>query len=166
MKHGIIACTLCSLLALPVITPAAETHDHGAMQKMEQQGEHGAMPMKRTTTIMLGEDTIDGVKAMANLNDVGAMMAQMGQKATHHFMVKFADAQTRAAVVQGTVAVKIIDATGKTGEAIPLMGMGEGMSSHFGADVTLPVKGDYQFQVGSKLADGKTRQFTFKYTYK
>ena len=166
MKRAIIACTLCSLLALPTIAPA-EMHDHGAMQQMEQMGEHGAKPMKRTTTTMLGEDTVEGVKGMATLNDVGAMMAQMGQKTTHHFMIKFADTKSGTAIDQGTVAVKIIDPkTGKAGEAIPLMGMGEGMSSHFGADITLPAPGDYQFQVGSKLTDGKTRQFTFKYTYK
>jgi len=29
-----------------------------------------------------------------------------------------------------------------------------GMGNHFGGDVVLPGKGEYQFQVGSKLADG------------
>jgi hypothetical protein len=41
-----------------------------------------------------------------------------------------------------------------------------GMGNHFGADVALSEKGEYQFQVGSKLADGKTRQFHFSYTVK
>ena len=163
MKRGLIACAILSLLALPTI-PRAETHaDHGAMQMGEQQGDHGAMPTMRTKTIMLGEETVDGVKGMAHLNDVGAMMAQMGQKENFHFMVMFSDAKNGTAIEQGTVAVKIIDPKGgKPGEAIALMGMG----NHFGADINLPAKGEYQFQVGSKLADGKTRQFTFTYTYK
>jgi hypothetical protein len=166
MKRGLSICAILSLLALPAIT-LAETHDHGAMQMKDQAGDHGAMSMTRTKTMMLGEETIDGVKGMAHLNDVGAMMAQMGQKENFHFMIMFSDAKTGEAVTSGTVAVKIVDPkTGKAGEAIPLMGMGEGAGSHFGADVTLPAKGDYQFQVGSKLADGKKRQFTFKYSYK
>ena len=41
-----------------------------------------------------------------------------------------------------------------------------GMGNHFGADIVLPAKGEYQFQVGSKLADGSKRQFTFHYTLK
>ena len=37
-----------------------------------------------------------------------------------------------------------------------------GMSGHFGADVILDKSGEYTFQVGSKLADGQTRQYEFK----
>jgi hypothetical protein len=121
------------------------------------------MEMVRTKTIMLGEQTVEGVKAKGLLNDVGAMMAQMGKKENYHFMVMFSDAKTGTAIEQGTVAVKITDPkTGQTGEAIPLMGMG----NHFGADVVLPGKGEYHFQVGSKLADGSKRQFHFSHTIK
>jgi hypothetical protein len=156
-------------MILPASTTLAQAPaDHSGHAMKEQHGDHGAMPMKqRTKTIMLGEETVDGVKGIARLNDVGAMMAQMGQKENFHFMIMFSDAKTGAAIEQGTVAVKIVDPkTGQAGEAIALMGMGAGASSHFGADVSLPTKGDYQFQVGTKLADGTKRQFTFKYTVK
>jgi len=160
MKRTVIAFALCSFLTLPTIATAQTDHSQHAMPP---QAEQPAMPGIRTKSIMLGEQTVDGIKAMAHLNDVGAMMAQMGKKENYHFMVMFNDAKTGAAIEQGTVAVKITDpATGKTGEAIPLMGMG----NHFGADVALPDKGEYQFQVGTKLADGTKRQFRFSYTIK
>ena len=163
MKRGLIAYAILSLLTLPMaVTPTHSAENHHSGHSMK---EHGAMPIPRTKTIMLGEETVDGVKAIARLNDVGAMMAQMGQKENFHIMIMFSDAKTGAAIEQGIVAVKIVDPkTGQAGEAIALMGMGAGASSHFGADVTLPTKGDYQFQVGSKLADSTKRQFAFKYT--
>ena len=73
------------------------------------------------------------------------------------------DAKTGNAIDQGTVAVKITDpTTGQAGAAIALMGMG----GHFGADVALMAKGEYQFTVGTKLADGGKRQYSFRYTVK
>lgn len=156
MKRGLIACAIFSLLTLPAgITLAENLNDHGSM------------PMEQTKSIMLGEASADGVTGMAHLNDARDMMAKMGKKDNFHFMIMFSDVKTGAPINQGTVAVKIIDSkTGKAGEAIPLMGMGTGANSHFGADVFLPAKGDYQFQVGSKLADGKKRQFTYNFTFK
>jgi hypothetical protein len=165
MKRTLIVYAVLSLLILPAgATLAQAPADHSGHAMKEQQGDNGSMPIKqRTKTIMLGEETVEGVKGMAHLNDVGAVMAQMGKNENFHFMMMFSDAKTGTAIEQGTVAVKIVDPkTGKAGEAIALMGMG----NHFGADVTLPTKGDYQFQVGSKLADGTKRQFTFKYSYK
>lgn len=163
MKRGLVTYAILSLLVLPPITSAGMTGDHGSMQMMEQHGDHGSMQMMNAQTIMLGEETVEGVKAMAHINDIGAMMTQMGKKENYHFMLMFNDATTGAAIAQGTVAVKITDPkTGQTGEAIPLMGMG----GHFGADIILSGKGAYDFQVGSKLADGKTRQFHFHYTVK
>ena len=162
MKRTLIVYAALSLLSAPALTMAENASEHSGHNMMEHQG---SMPTMRTKTIMLGEDTVEGVKGMARLNDVGAVMAQMGQKENFHFMIMFSDPKTGEAVTTGTVAVKIVDPqTGKAGDAIPLMGMGAGASSHFGADVTLPTKGDYQFQVGSKLTDGKTRQFHFRYT--
>jgi hypothetical protein len=163
MKRGLVVCAILSLFTLPTITLAQTPADHSGQPMMEQHGDHGAMQMMHTKTIMLGEETVEGVKAMAHLNDVGAMMAKMGMKENYHFMVMFSDAKTGAAIDQGSVAVKITDPkTSKTGEAIPLMSMGP----HFGADILLPGKGEYTFQVGSKLADGTKRQFTFHYTVK
>jgi len=162
MKRSFIALTALAFLTLPAI-PMAQTPGDHSQHAMPSQGEHPAMPGMRTKTLMLGEQTVEGVKAMAHLNDVGAAMAQMGQKENYHFMVMFSDVKTGAAIEQGTVAVKITDpATGQAGEAIPLMGMG----NHFGADVALANKGEYQFQVGTKLADGSKRQFQFSHTVK
>ncbi|MDD2464309.1 MAG: hypothetical protein PHI97_09950 [Desulfobulbus sp.] len=162
MKRTVLFFTVLSFLTLPALTIGQTQSDH-SQHMMPPQGEHGTMPMMNKQTIMLGEQTVEGVKGMAHLNDVGAVMAQVGKKENYHFMVMFSDAKTGAAIEQGTVAVKITDPkTGQTGEAIPLMGMG----GHFGVDVSLLAKGEYQFQVGSKLADGSKRQFTFHYTLK
>ena len=162
MKRTLIAYAVLSLLSVPALTIAENASEHSGHNMMEHQGTMAKMPNQ---SIMLGEQTVEGVKGKANLKDVGAMMAKMGQKENFHFMIMFSDAKTGTAIDQGTVAVKIVDPkTGQAGEAIALMGMGAGASSHFGADVTLPTKGDYQFQVGSKLADSTKRQFTFKYT--
>ncbi len=163
MKRGLLICALFALLALPAIAPAQTHTDHGSQPMMEHKGDHHAMQQHRTKSLMVGEQTVDGIKGMVHLNDVGAMMAEMGMKENYHFMIMLTDAATGQSVEQGTVAVKITDPkTGQPGEAIPLMGMG----GHFGADVLLPVKGAYTFVVGSKLADGKKRQFTFVYTLK
>ncbi|MGD9947016.1 MAG: hypothetical protein AB7U29_00905 [Desulfobulbus sp.] len=158
MKRSLMTLTCCSLLALPFSAFSAEHAAHSM-----DTGSHTAMKMMNGDSIMLGEQSVDGVKAMAHLNDVGEVMAKMGKKENYHFMVMFSDAQTGAALDQGTVAVKITDpATGQGGAAIPLMGMG----GHFGADVALSAKGEYHFMVGSKLADGKKRQYSFRYTVK
>ena len=161
MKHLLFSLACCSFLALPLSGFAAE-HDH-SQHMMPSGGGHDATQMMHNDSIMLGEQTVDNVKAMAHLNDVGAVMAKMGKKENYHFMVMFSDAKTGTAIDQGTVAVKITDpATGQAGAAIALMGMG----GHFGADVALMAKGEYQFTVGTKLADGSTRQFAFSYTRK
>ena len=131
--------------------------DHGSMAGMD----HGSMAMKGDM-IMLGEDTESGVKAMAHLKDVGAAMSKMGMDTTHHLMVMFADAKSGNPIEEGSAAVKITGPDGKTGEPVKLMGMG----GHFGADVTLKQKGEYTFEVGSKLADGQKRTFEFKQTLK
>jgi hypothetical protein len=161
MKHLLFSLACCSFLALPLNGFAAE-HDH-SQHMMPSGGGHDATQMMHNDSIMLGEQTVDNVKAMAHLNDVGAVMAKMGKKENYHFMVMFSDAKTGAAIDQGTVAVKITDpTTGQAGAAIALMGMG----GHFGADVALMAKGEYQFTVGTKLADGGKRQYSFRYTVK
>lgn len=158
MKRTLIAYAVLSLISVPALTLAENAGEHSGHPQMEHQG---SMAKMTNPMIMVGEQTVEGVKGMAHLKDVGAMMARMGKKENVHFMMMFSDARTGIAIEQGTVAVKIIDPkTGQAGEAIALMGMG----NHFGADVTLPAKGNYQFQVGSKLADGTKRQFTFQYT--
>jgi len=119
MKHLLFSLTCCSFLALPLSSFAAE-HDH-SQHMMPSGGGHDATQMMHNDSIMLGEQTVDNVKAMAHLNDVGAVMAKMGKKENYHFMVMFSDAKTGAAIDQGTVAVKITDpATGQAGAAIAL----------------------------------------------
>ena len=110
----------------------------------------------------LGSKSEKGVEAHADLKDVRAAMAKMGMKTTHHFMVSFADEKSAKAIDSGTVAVKITDPAGTVTGPMELMGM----QGHFGADVILDKKGEYTFQVGSKLTDGQTRQYEFKTTIK
>jgi hypothetical protein len=162
MKRTLVTLSTLALLNLPVLA-ATQNHSGHEQHATPQHSGHEAMEKARTKTIMLGEQTVDGVKCKAMVNDVGAAMAQMGMKENYHFMVTFNDAATGAAIEQGTVAVKIIDPkTGKAGGPIALMGMG----NHFGADVALTEKGEYQFQVGTKLVDGNKRQFQFSHTIK
>ncbi len=159
MKRSLVTLMSCALLALPMSLGAAE-HEHGG-HAMEG-GSHASMQMMNGDSIMLGEQNVDGVNGMAHLNDVGEVMAKMGKKENYHFMAMFSDGQSGDAINEGTVAVKIIDPSGQTGAPVVLMGMG----GHFGADVALTAKGEYRFLVGTKLADGKKRQYTFSYTLK
>lgn len=162
MKPVLLIFALVGLVFLPLQTNAQTKGghgEHGASSPGHQaMTGHGA---GKAASIMLGETTEEGVKAMAHLNDVGAMMAKMGKKENYHFMMMFTDAATGAAITDGSVALRL---TGpgqeKAGEPIALVGMG----GHFGADVSLTAKGEYHFVVGSKLADGKKRQFHYHYT--
>lgn len=161
MKRGTLVFAIFVLLALPTGVPAQTHAGHGEQPRAEQPGESGTLSMTTAKTIMLGSQTVEGVTVMAHLNDVGALTAKMGMKENYHLMLLFTDAATGKAVAEGTVAVKITDpVTGKAGEPIPILGMGD----HFGADIALPVKGKYTFEIGTRLADSKTRQFTFHYT--
>lgn len=133
-------------------------HDHDMHEKMEG---HGGMEMKGDMA-MLGNDTEDGVKAMAHLKDVQEAMAEMGMPGTHHIMVMFMDTSTGEPIEEGIAAVKIKYPSGKESSPIKLMGM----QGHFGADIRLSEKGEHKFMVGTKLADGKKRQFEFEYKVK
>jgi hypothetical protein len=55
----------------------------------------------------------------------------------------------------GTVAVKV---TTPAGEVLAAQSL-HGMEGHFGADLTLTAAGAYKFAVGTKLPDGKIRQY-------
>lgn len=167
MKTTICAILSALLLTLPFGASAA-SHEHGGSATMQ---ESQAMPQGDTKMdgmnmggemIMLGETTVDGVKGMAHLNDVGAAMAKMGMKENYHLMVMFNDGGTGAAIAEGTAAVKVTDPAGKETEPIAMMAM----DGQFGVDLALTDKGAYRFVVGTRLADGKTRQFEFEYTVK
>ncbi len=152
---SVVFLSLCLSLAADLSSMAGEMH-HEGMQGME----HSGMEMKADKEIMLGEDMQDGVQAMAHLRDISEAMAQMGMDKTHHFMVMFKDASTGKTLDQGVVALKIVDPSGQKSDAVKLMGMAES----FGGDVSLSQKGKYILEVGTKLADGKKRQFQFQYT--
>jgi hypothetical protein len=62
----------------------------------------------------------------------------------------------------GTVAVKV---TTPAGEVLAAQSL-HGMEGHFGADLTLTAAGAYKFAVGTKLPDGKIRQYEFSATIK
>ena len=164
-KFNTLILTLAVLVMLPLaVTPAVAMQqmdsssgmDHGSMNmdhgKMNMQ--HSGMNMEGDM-ILLGDATQGGVKAMAHLKDVHQAMARMGMKTTHHLMVMFADLATGKPIDTGMAAVKITGPNGETAGPIKLMGM----QGHFGADIELPEPGQYHFAIGSKLADGKQRQF-------
>lgn len=154
MKKSLFTCCLVVLLALPGISFAMK-HDMAGM-------DHGSMSKKgdmHKGMITVGEQTVDGVKAVVYLNDVKATMAKMGMKETHHLMIHFYNAKSGKTIEEGVVAVKIKGPDGKEGEAIKMIGM----DAHFGADIVLEQKGAYLFTTGTQLADGVKRQFELKY---
>ena len=125
--------------------------DSSSMNKMDMSGmDHGSDSM-----MMLGNEEVDGVKAMFHLSDVKAEMAKAGQPFTHHLMVNFVYVKTGKAIERGQVAVKVKTPAGMEGKAQMLMGM----DGHFGVDLTLDQAGNYQFNIASKLEDGKKRKF-------
>ena len=131
----------------------SHTSDHGSSHGEMQHGDHENM-------ILIGEQTVDGVKAVAHLNDVREAMAKAGMKETHHLQVLFTDMAADKTVESGTVAIKITLPSGNTLDPMEL----PGMEGHFGKDVILTEPGKYSFSVGTKLADGKKRQFSFTTT--
>jgi len=165
MKRFFTLTAILSMLALPLgaLAMSHEKDDHGSMDSMgSMNGDmDGGMSMKGDM-IMLGEKTEDGVKAMVHLKDVKDAMAKMGMSETHHFMVMFMDTESGEPVESGLAAVKIEGPDDYTAGPIKLMGM----QGHFGADITLPEKGKYEFKVGTKLSDGQKRQYEFEYDYK
>lgn len=153
-RHLIIA-----LAAIALATPLGLAHAEHDTPVERGQDKMSGMAMGGAKSIMLDTITQDGVAAMVHLNDVSEAMAKHGMKETHHMMLMFTDSQSNKPITEGTVAVKIIDPAGTKGEPIKMMPMGDG----FGADVTLAAAGKYSLEVGTKLADGKRRVFTYTY---
>ncbi len=157
MKRRILgwAVALFFLTTTAAVAQSMEGMDHGAHQSSAQNGmEMGG------TMIVLGNDTQEGITAMAHLRDIQAAMAKLGMDKTHHFMVMFKDMASGKDLSDGLVAVKVVDPSGKKHEAVKLMAM----DGSFGADVALSQKGTYRFEVGAKFANGVKRQFSFQYT--
>ena len=83
-----------------------EKHDDHKSQgkhKGHEHSKHGGMEMEGDM-IMLGDDSDDGVKAMAHLKDVKEAMAEMGMPGTHHIMVMFMDKKTGEPIEEGIAA--------------------------------------------------------------
>lgn len=148
----------CLLASISVL---AANMDQGKMEGMKHEKMHEGMDMSKSM-IMLGEQTVKDVKAMAHLQDVKEEMAKMGMSGTHHLMLFFQDGGTGKAIKSGTVAVKIKSPSSEESAPLKLMGM----EGHFGGEITLKEKGEYQFLVGTKLADGVKRQYQFTYVLK
>lgn len=164
---------LAFVLALGFIPLAVEGGDygngndygsgHGTTSQGAGHGGHGAAghAAMEDGMVMLGEQTVDGVKAVATIKDVRDVMAKAGMKETHHLQILFTDAKGKT-VTSGTVAVKMTSPAG--GDVGPLALAG--MDGHFGVDLTLAAPGAYRLAVGTKLADGVKRQFEFTYSRK
>lgn len=128
------------------------------VQAMDDSMDHSGMNMSGEL-IMLEGNMHDNVKGVAHLRDISKTMAEMGMDKTHHFMVMFKNALTGKTINTGLVAVKVIDPAGKKHAAVKMMAM----DGSFGTDVSLAQKGKFVFEVGTKLDNGKRRQFEFKY---
>lgn len=159
MKKMILAVLTACIMSLPGLSMAA-SHKNGSMHDMKGHDAHGDMKMD-SSMIMLPEQTVDGITAIAHLKDVKATMAKMGMKHTHHFMVTFKDAAGKHVEAQ-VAAVKIVAPDGKEGEAVEL----PSMQGHSGADVILAAPGAYIFKVAAKLPGDKKVQYEFKTTLK
>ena len=109
--------------------------------------------------VEIGKDTQKGVVATVKVKtyDDKTMetMAKMGMNATHHVMVFFTDEKSGAAVASGKAALKI---KGVDAKPVMMMQMGTG----FGGDITV-AEGMATFEIGTKLEDGKKRQFSIMF---
>ena len=171
------------LLSLPLAVGAMEGMKHGDHDKTEKM-EHGSMEgMKHEGMKMddgkkmdhdmhkghdmaaegadfveIGKDTQDGVvvtvKVKAYDEKTRATMEKMGMNATHHVMVFFADEKSGDAIAAGKAALKVKGSGDDSAKPAMLMLMGNG----FGTDVNLEGM-MITFEIGTKLEDGKKRQF-------
>ncbi|ORJ60503.1 hypothetical protein [Geothermobacter hydrogeniphilus] len=169
------------MLTLPLAAMADGNHgkkmdmDHGSMKGMKGMDhdkmkgmDHGDMKGMKMDgdMIMLGNDSDEGIKAMAHAkvyDQAGRdALAKMGMNSTHHLMLMFTDEKTGKPVTEGKVAVKVKREGGEESKPVMLMAMKMGMGAGFGGDISLPEKGEYEIKVGTRLADGKKRQFKFE----
>jgi len=147
-------------MGMPMLATAAM--DHGSHDKeMSKDMDHDMhkghdMAAKDGDFVEIGKDTQDGVVATVKVKTYDektmATMEKMGMNATHHVMVFFTDEKTGAAVASGKAALKV---KGEDAKPEMLMQMGTG----FGSDVSVG-EGMSTFEIGTKLEDGKKRQFS------
>ena len=137
-------------LGMPVFASAAMDQD---MHKGHDMG------AKKGDFVEIGKDTQNGVVATAKIKTYDektlASMKKMGMDATHHVMVFFADEKSGNKITKGKVALKV---KGQDAKPSMMMLMGKG----FGADVSLSEMMT-TFVIGTKLEDGKKRQFSIMF---
>lgn len=131
-------------------------HDMGAMKGMEKGHDMDAM---EGGFVEIGKDTQNGVVATVKIKTYDektlATMKKMGMDATHHVMVFFTDEKSGDEIAGGKVALKV---KGQDAKPTMMMLMGKG----FGGDVSLSGM-MITLEIGTKLEDGKKRQFSIKF---
>ena len=148
MNRKLATITLAHLIALLMpLTSMAASHDAAAMHGMAMSG-----------TILDETVTMDGVVAAVQLFDRQEAMAKSGMEATHHLMINFSKVEDGTPMADGVAAVKVTPPSGEELAVKKMMPMGTG----FGVDLALKESGTYTFTVGTKLDDGKRRQFLFR----
>ena len=146
-------------MGMPMVAIAMDhgSHDKEMSKDMDHDMHKGHdMAAKDGDFVEIGKNTQSGVVATVKVKAYDEKtrdtMAKMGMNATHHVMVFFTDEKTGAAVVSGKAALKI---KGEEAKPAMLMLMGTG----FGSDVSVD-EGMSTFEIGTKLEDGKKRQFS------
>lgn len=165
MKRLTIAIlSLGFVLSMPMLATAMSHGDHGSHGKQaaaDMQDHKGhQMTSSDDDFTEIGKDTRDGVVATVKVKvydeKTQADMAKMGMAVTHHVMVFFTDEKSGAEIVSGQAAIKV---KGEPDKPVKLMQMEAG----FGADVVLNKSAMYTFEIGTRLEDGKQRQFEIGY---
>ena len=178
MKRLIIAVmAVVFAMGMPSFVIAMSHAEHGSDDKAMQKGhdmgmEHGkemSHDMQKDHAmggdddfVEVGKDTQDGVVATVKVKtydeETMATMSKMGMAATHHVMVFFTDETSGEPVAGGNAALKVKSSEDTSAKPIMMMLMGNG----FGADVKLEGM-MVTFEIGTKLEDGKKRQFSIKF---
>lgn len=157
-RTTLVAISMAFIFITPLQSLAINQDQQAGTEKSTFMGHdsHDAMQL-------LGECVRSGVKARATIKSYDReairAMKDMGMEGTHHLMVFFSNSENGMGITDGLVAVKIKAERDKEPKPLKLMPMAEG----FGADIVLPANGEYEFVIGSKLKDGKRRQFEFFY---
>ncbi len=154
MKRFTIAIlALVFAMGMPMIAVAAMDHGSNGKESMHKGHDMGG---QKDDFVEIGKDAQKGVVATVKVKTYDektlASMAKMGMDATHHVMVFFTDEKSGDEIAGGKVALKV---KGVEAKPVMLMLMGTG----FGGDVTLK-EGMFTFEIGTKLEDGKKRQFS------
>ena len=142
----------------PFAQPAQDKQNPANLRPLSVMGSGYDVEMN-AKPILLGEQTVNGITAMAHISDIGAMMAKMGRKENSHFMVRFTDMSTGTAMTPGAAVLKIIDAQqAQFGETLELVGTDE----LFEAIVFVPAQGKVTLQVEYSAPNRQPLHFPFQ----